>query len=92
MQDYYRSARAIYRISKIIENRLALTLDRPDDGTVSFREVIRAQRMQRTKRIDGFILRGRELAAEKPDVFKADPLSPDPSVSPLSAAPLPTGP
>ena len=73
MQDYYRSARAIYRISKIIENRLALTLDRPDDGTVSFREVIRAQRMQRSKRIDGFILRGRELAAEKPDVFKADP-------------------
>jgi len=73
MQDYYRSARAIYRISKIVENRLALSLDRPDDSKFSLREVIRAQRMQRAKRIDGFILRGRELAAEKPDVFKADP-------------------
>lgn len=74
MQDYYRSARAIYRISKLVENRLALSLDQSDSGKVSFREVIRAQRMQRAKRIDGFILRGRELAAERPDVFQVDPV------------------
>lgn len=74
MQDYYRSAREIYRISKLVENRLALSLERPDDGKISFREVLRAQRMQRAKRLDGFILRGRELAYERPDVFQQDPV------------------
>jgi len=73
MQDYYRAARSIYRLSKLVENRLALTLDQHESGKISFREVLRAQRFQRTKRIDGFILRGRELAAEKPDVFEVDP-------------------
>ena len=33
-----------------------------------------ASRFTRTKRIDGFVLRGRELAAEKPDVFQNDPV------------------
>ncbi len=73
MEDYYRAANAIYRLSKLVENRLALSLDRDESGRISFREVLRAQRFQRTKRIDGFILRGRELAAEKPDVFSTNP-------------------
>lgn len=74
MQDYYRSARAIYRLSKLVENRLALTLEQPENDKISFREVLRAQRYQRTKRLDGFILRGRELAADKTNVFAADPV------------------
>lgn len=73
MEDYYRAAQSIYRISKLVENRLALSLDRDDGNRISFREALRAQRFQRTKRIDGFVLRGRELAAEHPDVFKANP-------------------
>lgn len=79
MEDYYRAANAIYRLSKLVENRLALSLDRDESGRISFREVLRAQRFQRTKRIDGFILRGRELAAEKPDVFSTNPARLTPS-------------
>lgn len=73
MADYYRAARTIYRISLLVENRLALSLEQDDTGKISFREVLRAQRYQRTKRLDGFILRGRELAAEKPQVFAENP-------------------
>jgi [protein-PII] uridylyltransferase len=74
MQEYYRAARAIYRLSKLVETRLALTLEQPENDQISFREVLRAQRFQRTKRLDGFILRGRELAADKADVFEVDPV------------------
>jgi [protein-PII] uridylyltransferase len=74
MQDYYRAARSIYRLSKLVENRLALTLEQPENDKISFREVLRAQRYQRTKRIDGFILRGQEFAADNPNVFTADPV------------------
>ncbi len=73
MEDYYRAASTIHRISKLVENRLALSLDRTAGGKISFLEVLRAQRNQRTKRLDGFMLRGRELAAERPDVFETDP-------------------
>ncbi len=73
MRDYYRSAQTIYRISRLIESRLALTLETPNGALMSFREAIRAKRFEKTKRIDGFILRGGELAAESPEVFKADP-------------------
>lgn len=78
MQDYYRCAQAIFRVSKLVEDRLALSIGRggPDgtSGGMSFRETLLAKRFQRTKRIDGFILRGREIAAEKPDVFIDDPV------------------
>jgi|UniRef100_UPI00404B30A9 [protein-PII] uridylyltransferase len=74
MQDYYRAARSIYRLSKLVENRLALTLEQPENDKISFREVLRAQRYQRTKRIDGFILRGQELAADHSNVFTTDPV------------------
>jgi [protein-PII] uridylyltransferase len=73
MEDYYRAANSIHRISKLVESRLALSLERDDSGSISFREVLRAQRNQRTKRIDGFMLRGRELAAETPAVFTSNP-------------------
>ncbi len=75
MQDYYRAAQTIYRVSKLVEERLALSIGRNSNGDKrSFRESLLASRFARTKRIDGFILRGRELAAEKPEVFKDDPV------------------
>jgi [protein-PII] uridylyltransferase len=75
MQDYYRAAQSIYRISKIVESRLALTIGRDSRGErVSFRESLLASRFRRSKRMDGFVLRGRELAAEQPTVFRDDPV------------------
>jgi [protein-PII] uridylyltransferase len=73
MQDYYRSAQTMFRISKIIETRLALTLATPESGPSSFREALRARRHDRTKRFDGFVLRGQELAAEHEKIFQQDP-------------------
>ena len=75
MQDYYRAARTIYRVSKVVESRLALTIGRDSNGSrVSFRESLLASRFRRTKRLDGFIVRGNELAAERPTVFQEDPV------------------
>lgn len=78
MQDYYRCAQNIFRVSKLVEDRLALSIGRGGTegsaGGTSFREAMRLARFQRTKRIDGFLLRGRELAAEKPTVFSEDPV------------------
>lgn len=75
MQDYYRAAATIFRVSKLVEDRLALSIGRNGNGDKrSFRESLLASRFTRTKRIDGFVLRGRELAAEKPEVFREDPI------------------
>ncbi len=74
MRDYYRAAQTIYRISRLVENRLALTLSQTSDEKISFREAIRARRHERTKRLDGFVLRGRELTAESANVFRDDPV------------------
>jgi [protein-PII] uridylyltransferase len=75
MQDYYRAAQTIFRVSKLVEDRLALSIGRNGaGGERSFRDLLRASRFTRTKRIDGFLLRGRELVAEKPDVFREDPV------------------
>ena len=72
MRDYYHAAQTIFRISRIIENRLALNIDSRSGG-LSFRDALRAYRFQRSKHVDGFIVRGRELVAENPSVFKEDP-------------------
>jgi len=74
MADYYRHAQAIYRISKIVENRLALAIKEDGGSLGSFRDLLRLRRFERTKLIDGFALRGRELAAATPTVFKDDPV------------------
>ncbi len=75
MQDYYRAASTIFRVSKLVEDRLALSIGRNGNGDKrSFRESLLASRFTRAKRIDGFVLRGRELASEKPDVFQDDPV------------------
>ncbi|HUL54980.1 MAG TPA: [protein-PII] uridylyltransferase [Opitutaceae bacterium] len=73
MEDYYRHAQAIYRISKIVENRLALSLREGAGSLLSLRDVLRLRRSQRTKQIDGFVLRGQELGALTPAVFAEDP-------------------
>ncbi len=73
MRDYYRAAQEIYRTSKLVENRLALTLEAPPDTKFSFREVIRSRRYEKVRRLDGFNLRGAELSAGSPDVFLENP-------------------
>jgi [protein-PII] uridylyltransferase len=74
MADYYRNAQAIHRISKIVESRLALAIKESGGSLPSFREMLRMRRTERTKLIDGFTLRGRELAAAAPGVFQEDPV------------------
>ncbi len=74
MQDYYGHAQAIYRISKIIEQRLALTIASGPGIVGSLKNMLLARRADRTKRLDGFLLRGQELAAENANVFKDDPV------------------
>jgi len=74
MQDYYRAAQAIYRISKTIESRLSLGSREIAGGRSTIREALRAGRFQRSQRLDGFVLRGAKLAADKPTVFQDDPV------------------
>ena len=74
MHDYYRHAQAIYRISKIIEQRLALTIAGAPGLVGSLKNLLLARRSQRTKTLDGFVLRGRQLAAQSPDIFRVDPV------------------
>jgi [protein-PII] uridylyltransferase len=75
MQDYYRSAQTIFRISKTVESRLALTIGRKSSGAkIPIRETLKIARMRRTQRVDGFVVRGRELAAGTPTVFQDDPV------------------
>lgn len=75
MQDYYRAAQTIFRMSKLVESRLALSIGRGATGTTgSIRESLLISRFTRSKRLDGFIVRGRELAAESPAVFTTDPV------------------
>ena len=86
MHDYYRAAQTINRIAKIAENRLALAAE-PVEGLMkgSFRALIRSTRFQKATHVDGFLLRGRELSAESPDVFKADPGAAHPGLPSLPA-------
>jgi len=75
MQDYYGAAQAIFRTARTLERRLALTIGRDAQGAkLPLLESLRATRFKRSQRIDGFVRRGRELAAEDPNVFLADPV------------------
>lgn len=73
MRDYYRDAQTIFRISRLVEKRLALSI-KQEGSKLSLREALRAARNLKPKRMDGFVLRESELAAEKPDVFRDDPV------------------
>jgi [protein-PII] uridylyltransferase len=74
MADYYRAAQTIFRMSKLVESRLALTIGRNPAAAGSIRDSLRISRFTRSKRLDGFVVRGRELAAEKPTAFADDPV------------------
>jgi len=75
MRDYYSHAQNIYQISKIVENRLAI-VSKPDPKTNPLRSVknfLKARRQERVKRLDGFLIRGTEIAFETDKVFQEDP-------------------
>jgi [protein-PII] uridylyltransferase len=75
MQDYYRCAQTIFQTSSMVESRLALTIGRTSSGAkVPIREALKIARLRRARRADGFVVRGHELAAESPTVFKDDPV------------------
>lgn len=72
MRDYYRHAQNVFRITRLIEQRLALSAAE-ETARFSLRDVLLARRKQRLKRFDGFVLRGAELAYESRSVFQDDP-------------------
>ncbi len=72
MKDYYSHAQAIYRMSKLIERRLAIGT--PQNEAISIKAAIEARRYDRQKRMDGFVLIGQTLTFENTDVFKEDPV------------------
>ena len=75
MQEYYRAAQTIYRITRLVESRLALTIGLNASGDkIPLREVLRVARLRRRRHVDGFVVRGTELAAEEPGVFRDDPV------------------
>jgi [protein-PII] uridylyltransferase len=75
MQDYYRSAQTIFRIATTVESRLALTVGRKSSGAkIPLREALKNARVRKARRVDGFVVRGDELAAESPGVFQEDPV------------------
>ena len=75
MQDYYRCAQTIFQTSKNVETRLALSIGRTSSGAkVPIREALKIARMRRALHVDGFTVRGHELAAEGPTVFQDDPV------------------
>jgi len=70
MRDYYSHAQ-----NKIVENRLAI-VSKPDPKTNPLRSVknfLKARRQERVKRLDGFLIRGTEIAFETDKVFQEDP-------------------
>jgi [protein-PII] uridylyltransferase len=75
MQDYYRSAQTIFRVSTTVESRLALTIGRKSSGAkIPIREAFKNARLRKAIQVDGFVVRGGELAAESPTVFQDDPV------------------
>ncbi len=75
MQDYYRCAQTIFQTSRDVESRLALAIGRKSSGAkVPIREALKIARLRRARKVDGFVVRGHELAAETPTVFQEDPV------------------
>ncbi len=73
MREYYKNAQNIYQISKVLEHRLALSVNKASNNHISLKDLLKPRRLQRTKKIDGFILRQGKLAYENTRVFTADP-------------------
>ncbi len=72
MRDYYRNLQNIYRLSGLLEHRLALIRRSPN--SITFREVIGSRRKERPRTIDGFVVRGKELTQVNRHIFKEDPI------------------
>ncbi|MDA0346443.1 MAG: [protein-PII] uridylyltransferase [Verrucomicrobia bacterium] len=72
MRDYYKHAQNIYKLSVLLEQRLAIV--EPERSSISFREVLKSRRMERPRLMDGFMVRGKELTQENRNVFKDDPI------------------
>ena len=75
MRDYYRHAETINRLSKTVESRMALN-SQPEKRTnplTSMKNFLIARRQERVTPVDGFLIRGREIRFETPEVFKDDP-------------------
>ncbi|MCZ6673412.1 MAG: [protein-PII] uridylyltransferase [Verrucomicrobia bacterium] len=72
MRDYYRHAQNIFKLSILLEQRLAIR--EPDRSRISFREVINSRRKERPRLMDGFMVRGKELTQETRRIFKEDPV------------------
>ncbi len=76
MRDYYRHAENINRLSKTVESRMSIN-SQPDPGInplKSMKDFLLARRKERIRRIDGFIIRGREFGYENKEVFAEDPV------------------
>ena len=74
MRDYYRHAENINRISKTVESRLSIIL--PSQGLAQSLKVNKkssARRTELVRKIDGFVIRGREIGYIDENVFKEDP-------------------
>jgi len=75
MRDYYRHAENINRISKTVESRLSI-ISQPGAGLnplKSIKSLLLARRTERVRKIDGFVIRGREIGYIDENVFKEDP-------------------
>ncbi len=69
MKDYYRHASQIYHTSQILEQRLAIQ----NDSKISLKSLLKSRYKPPKKNIDGFIISGRTLSANSPQIFKEDP-------------------
>jgi len=72
MRDYYRHAQNIYLISRLLEQRLAIT-GMPGPEPISFKAVLESRRLDKQKRFDGFVLRGNLMGYEHSGIFEEDP-------------------
>ncbi|MBK1879567.1 [protein-PII] uridylyltransferase [Pelagicoccus mobilis] len=74
MRDYYKHAQVIYRVSKNIEKRLALTSKETSKSAFqSVKSFLLARRKERVKRVDGFLIRGQEITFDEKNVFEEEP-------------------
>ncbi len=74
MRDYYRHAQHIYRLSQLLERRLAIVGEAETASRFSFKALIAARREAKKKHQDGFVLTGSTLAQDHPKVFEEDPV------------------
>ncbi len=70
MKDYYRAAYTIYHLSRYLEKRLSINAQ----TTVSFQSVLESRRLGKPERFDGFMVQGKVLMSDSPQVFVQDPV------------------